>query len=167
MVNKNLIYNDILFNKIKKKSSILNIDLNNPYKFNQNFVEYKNIKYSELNNFTCESSDMFDFIIFYDFFSQNENMLQGYLEKSLNILKDNGYIILINIVITSYSQFIYHPFSYLQRFVFGNPVYLTTLDDRIREYGYKIVNMTRLYSIDSIPLYPIQFFSLILKKVKQ
>ena len=167
MVNKNLIYNDILFNKIKKKSSILNVDKNNPYEFDQKFIEeknikYKNIKYSDLD----EGSELFDFVIFYDFFSQNENMLQVYLEKTQNILKTNGHIILINIVITSYSQYIYHPFSYLQKFIFGQPVYLTIIDDTIREYEYKIVNMTRLYSIDSIPFYPIQFFCLILKNKK-
>jgi hypothetical protein len=163
MVNKNLIYNDILFNKIKKKSSILNVDKNNPYEFNQEFIKHKNVKYLELNNFSDECTDIFDFVILYDLFSQDKNTIEEYLEKSQNILKINGYIILINLVITSYSQYVYHPFSYLQRFIFGNPVYLTTLDDTLKEYGYKIVNMSRLYSIDSIPFYPMQFFCLILK----
>ena len=140
------------------------MDKNNPYEFDQKFtrdknIKYKNIKYSELD----KESELFDFVIFYDLFSQNENTIEGYLKQSENILKDNGHIILINTVITSYSQYIYHPFSYLQKFIFGQPVYLTSLDDTIREFQYKIINMSRLYSIDSIPFYPIQFFCLILK----
>lgn len=156
MVNKNLIYNDILFNKLKKKSNILNVGANEI-----NNLNFQNVSYTEFEN--LEGVDKFDYIIFFDLFSRDDEIVKSYLKKSQNLFKENGFVLIINIIITSYSQFIYHPFSYLQNLIYGKPVYLTNIDDMIREDGYRITNMSRLYSINWIPLYPLEFFCLILK----
>ena len=154
MVNKNLIYNDILFNKLKKKTNILNVGSNQIY-------DFTNVSYTEFEN--LEGDEKFDYIIFFDLFSRDDAIVKSYLKKTKNLFKENGYVLIINIIITSYSQYAYHPFSYLQRLIYGKPVYLTDIDDMLREDGYKIINMSRLYSINWIPLYPIEFFSLIIK----
>ena len=154
MVNKNLIYNDILFNKLKKKTNILNVGTNQIYNFtNVSYTEFVNLK----------GDEKFDYIIFFDLFSQSDALVKSYLKKSKTLFKENGYVLIINIIITSYSQYTYHPFSYLQTLIYGKPVYLTDIDDMLREDGYKIINMSRLYSINWIPLYPLEFFCLIIK----
>lgn len=160
MVNKNLVYNDILFNKFKNKSNILNVGIHDVYNPKLNF---QNITYTEFKNFSIQDDKKFDYVIFFNLLSQNEENVKSYLKKSKTLFKENGYVLVVNIIITSYSQYVYHPFSYLQNFIFGKAVYLTDLDDMLREEKYKIVNMTRLYSINWIPLYPVEFFCFILK----
>ena len=44
MIDKNLLYNDILFNKIKRSSYILNVDKNNHYIFDETVLQKKKIK---------------------------------------------------------------------------------------------------------------------------
>lgn len=106
--------------------------------------------------------DKFDFIIFYDLLSKNENSIQEFLEKGKKFLKEDGYIILINIIITNYSRYIYHPFSYIQKYIFGKPVYLNHIDDTLKEFGFKIINLTRLYSLNFIS-FPIEYFCVIIQ----
>lgn len=165
MIDKNLVYNDILFNKIKRSSHILNIDRNNHYVCNPNIIEEKNLKvtnitYDEFKNFKEE--DKYDFIIFFQLYSEDTNKISLYLEKSKYIIKENRYIILINLLLTSYNYYTYHPFSYIQKYILGKPVYLTILDDCLREVGFKIKNMTRLYSV-YILNYPIEYFCVIIE----
>jgi len=165
MIDKNLLYNDILFNKIKRSSHILNIYKNNHYTFDANIIQEKNLKvrnisYDEFKNFKEESK--YDFIIFFQLYSEDETIVSIYLEKSKDIIKDNGYIMLINILLTSYYHYIYHPFSYIQKYILGKPIYLTIVDDRLRELGFKIKNMTRLYSTYFLN-YPIEYFCIIIE----
>jgi len=165
MIDKNLLYNDILFNKIKRTSCILNIDKNNNYIFYKNIIQEKNLKitnitYDEFKNFKEEYK--YDFIIFFQLYSEDESKVSIYLEKSKDIIKENRYIILINLLLTSYNYYTYHPFSYIQKYILGKPVYLTILDDSLREVGFKIKNMTRLYSV-YILNYPIEYFCVIIE----
>ena len=168
MIDKNLVYNEILFNKIKNSSHILNIDINTNYIFNENIVKEKKLKIKNLtyNNFEeekQEKEDKYDFIIFYDLCSYEEKLITTYLEKSKEFIKETGFIILINTLLTNYYYYIYHPFSYIQRYVIGKSVYLTTLDDMLKVIGFKIKNMSRLYS-RYILSYPIEYFCIILEK---
>ena len=165
MINKNLIYNnDILYNKLRKSSYILNIDTINTHFFTENILKEKKIKlkHSSYDNFfKLVEKEKFDFVIFYDLFSQNEKSIQQYLDKGRQLLKENGYIILINIVITSYSRYIYHPFSYIQKYIFGKSVYLTELDNTLNNYNFRIVNLSRLYNLNIIT-FPIEYFCVII-----
>jgi hypothetical protein len=165
MINKNLIYNnDILYNKINNYSNILIVDINN-VSFDKNVLKEKNIQMenSSYSNFLKKEFDLkFDFIIFYDLFSKNENSIQEILEKGKTILKKTGYIILINTIITNYSRYIYHPFSYLQKYIFGKSVYLNHIDDELKNFGFKIINLTRLYSINLFT-FPIEYFCVIIQ----
>lgn len=174
MIDKNLIYNDILFDKIKNSSTVLNIDTDNHYMFDKTIImsknlRIKNITYDQIEKFLkVDENDHediieFDFIIFYKLLSYSENDIAYFLEKLEKKLKRNGYIILINILLTSYYYYIFHPFSYTQSCILGKSVYLTVIDDMLRNIGYKIKNITRLYSIDILK-YPIEYFCLILQK---
>ena len=49
MIDKNLLYNDILFNKIKRSSYILNVDKNNHYIFDETLLKEKNLKVKNIN----------------------------------------------------------------------------------------------------------------------
>ena len=166
MINKNVIYNnDILYNKINHSSFVLNVDKTN-INFNENFLKEKNIQIenSSYSNFFKKEFDFkFDYIIFYDLFSKNENSIQEILEKGKTILKETGYIILINIIITNYSIYIYHPFSYIQKYILGKSVYLNNIDDILKEFGFKIINLSRLYSINLFT-FPIEYFCVIIKE---
>ena len=175
MIDKNLVYNDILFDKIKNFSTILNIDTDNNYMFDKTVImsknlTIKNITYNQIENFIKndyenEDEDIveFDLIIFYKLLSYSENDINSFLKKLECKLKNGGYIILINMLLTSYYYYIYHPFSYTQSCILGKSVYLTVIDDMLRNIGYKIKNITRLYSIDILK-YPIEYFCLIIQK---
>lgn len=166
MINKNLIYNnDILYNKIKNYSYILNIDKCNTHFFTENILKEKNIKIKHslyTKFFKSYEKEKFDFIIFYDLFSENEKSIEQYLDEGRQLLKKNGYIILINIIITNYSRYIYHPFSYIQKYIFGKSVYLTELDDTLKKFGFRIINLSRLYNVNIIT-FPIEYFCLIIR----
>ena len=160
MVNKNLVYNDILFNKLIKKSKILNVGVNDVCNLDLDFL---NMSYTEFEKFSFEGSNKFDYVIFFNLFSENDEKIKSYLKKSKTLFKENGHVLVLNIIITSYSQYVYHPFSYFQSLIYGKPVYLTYIDDMFREKGYKIINISILYSINWIPLYPLEFFCLAIK----
>lgn len=171
MIDKNLVYNDILFDKIKNSSTILNIDTDNHYMFDKTIIMsknliIKNITYGQIENFIKyedEDDNMFDFIIFYKLLSYDEKDITYFIQKLENKLNIGGYIILINMLLTSYYYYIYHPFSYTQSCILGKAVYLTIIDDMLRNIGYKIKNITRLYST-YILKYPIEFFCIIIQK---
>jgi hypothetical protein len=162
MINKNLIYNDVLFHKIRNSSSILSIDKDNHYNFEieEKNLKIKNVTYDEVLK-EVKDGNKFDFIISYDLFSQDDSIIETCLNNFKDILSINGYIIIINMVLTSYAYYLYHPFSYVQRCLLGKPIYFSVLDDTIRNFGYKIKNIDRLYSIDLLS-YPIEFFSVII-----
>ena len=163
MIDKNLLYNDILFNKIKRSSYILNVDKNNHYIFDETLLKEKNLKVKNINYENIfKEEDKYDFIIFYQLCSEDDKLISMYLDKSKDIIKNNGYIILINILLTSYYYYTYHPFSYIQKYILGKPIYLTNLDDMLRDNGFKIKNMSRLYSAD-IFKYPIEYFCIIIE----
>ena len=163
MIDKNLLYNDILFNKIKRSSYILNVDKNNHYIFDETLLKEKNLKVKNINyENILKEEDKYDFVIFYQLCSEDDNLISMYLDKSKNIIKDSGYIILINILLTSYYYYNYHPFSYIQKCILGKPIYLTILDDMLRDNGFKIKNMSRLYSVDVLK-YPIEYFCIIIE----
>jgi hypothetical protein len=173
MIDKNLIYNDILFDKIKNSSTILNIDTDNHYMFDKTIImsknlTIKNITYDQIEKFlkvddTDQEIVKFDFIIFYKLLSYSENDITSFLKNLESKLKIGGYIMIINILLTSYYYYIYHPFSYTQSCILGKSVYLTIIDDMFRNIGYKIKNITRLYSIDILK-YPVEYFCVIIQK---
>jgi hypothetical protein len=168
-MNKNLIYNnDILYNKINNSSNILIIDKNYENFFDENILIKKKIKvqnssYSDF--FEILEEKKFDFIIFYDLFSKSDKLIQKNLDKGHKLLKNRGHIILINNVITNYSQYTYHPLSYLQKYIFGKSVYLNNLEDTLKEFDFKIINLTRLYTINFIT-FPIEYFCIIISQLR-
>ena len=122
-------------------------------------LKVKNINYENI----FKEEDKYDFIIFYQLCSEDDKTISMYLNKSKDIIKDNGYIILINILLTSYYNYNYHPFSYIQKCILGKTIYLTILDDMLRDNGFKIKNMSRLYSTDILK-YPIEYFCILIEK---
>ena len=64
MLNKNLIYNDVLFHKIRNSSSILSIDKDNHYNFEieEKNLKIKNVTYDEVLK-EVKDGNKFDFII--------------------------------------------------------------------------------------------------------
>ena len=142
---------------------ILSIDSQNHYIFTDDQKQDKNLKITNLNYNDIENikKDMYDFIIIYDLFSQHDSLIDACLTKCKDILNIGGYIIFINVIITNYFQYTYHPLSYIQSYIFGKSISFSILDDTIRKFGYSIKNIDRLYNIN-IPTYPIEIFCLLI-----
>ena len=76
MIDKNLLYNDILFNKIKRSSYILNVDKNNHYIFDETLLKEKNLKVKNINYENIfKEEDKYDFIIFYQLCSEYDKLI--------------------------------------------------------------------------------------------
>ena len=87
MINKNLIYNEVLFHKIRNSSSILSIDKDNHYNFDieEKNLKIKNVTYDEVLK-EVKDGNKFDFIISYDLFSQDDSIIETCLNNFKNIL---------------------------------------------------------------------------------
>jgi len=157
MINKNLIYDIVLCEKIHKKNNILIVDNNLDIIFEEQELKIKKIIYSQLEN---ENIEIYDYIIFYDLFSLSEINIKNILEK----IKKSTLIILINNLIINIFQYNYHPLSYLQNFLYENPVYIEYVYNFLRNYGY-ILDFDRIYDV-YIPTYRMEYYSIVLEKYK-
>ena len=185
-----LIYQELFLHKIKSSTKILIIDYNNNYNDlieNLNIIQEKNIKIDYINipeniiknlnkneenqniNFysnnilTFLTEEKYDNIIFFEIFSKiNINDMSLHIEKSKELLRSQKYgkIIFINNIITRYTQYMYHPFSYFRNYLIDNCVYITDMYDKIRENQLVVLDSYRIFTID-FPTYPMEFFSIL------
>lgn len=154
MINKKLIYDIVLSEKIHKKNNILIVDNNLDIIFELNI---KKILFSELEN---ENLEIYDYIIFYDLFSLSETNIKNILEK----IKESTLIIIINNLIINSLQYNYHPISYLQNFLYEQPAYIDNVHDLLRKYGY-ILDADRICDV-YIPTYRMEYYCIVLEKYK-
>ncbi len=185
-----LIYQELFAHKIKSFTKVLIIDYNNNYNDlieNLNIIEEKNIKIDYINiseniiknlikndetkniNFysndilTFLTNEKYDNIIFFEIFSKvNINDINKHIEKSKELLysQNNGKIIFINNIITRYTQYMYHPFSYFRNYLIDNCIYITDMYDKLRENQLIVLDSYRIFTLD-FPTYPMEFFSIL------
>jgi hypothetical protein len=158
-MNNDLLY-ILLTSKINKNEKILNIhpDYIN-FENNHNIISERNIKIKNSSSIDNEK-DNYDIIIFYDLFLNTNTVVNEIIEKSKRKLSLNGKIIFINNIVTNYSQYRYHPFSYLRCFYFGRANYIDDIFDEIRFNGLYVIDFDRLYTIN-LWSYPLEYFSII------
>lgn len=155
MINKKLIYDIVLSEKIYKKNNILIVDNNLDIIF-ETELKIKKIKYSELKN---ENLETYNYIIFYDLFSLSKINIKNILEKI-----NTSLVIIINNLIINSLQYNYHPLSYLQNIMYEYPIYIDDVYDLLRNYGY-ILDADRIYDV-YIPTYRMEYYCIILEKYK-
>ena len=157
-MNNDLLY-ILLSSKINKNQKILNIQPDYIKFENNEIISEKNIKIKNSSSIEDEN-DIYDIIIFYDLFLNKDTVVNDIIEKSKKILSLNGKIIFINNIVTNYSQYKYHPFSYLKCFYFGRTNYIDDIFDEIRYKGLYVIDFDRLYTIN-LWSYPLEYFSII------
>jgi hypothetical protein len=185
-MKKNL-YSELFINKIKNNTKNLIIDYYHDYKdiiYNKNIINEKNVTI-DIFNFTKEDSEKinkivnteyninyfsksinefnpiekYNNIIIFDLFN-NKNDIESTIEIVKKFVKKYGKIIFINDIITKYSQYMYHPFSYFRDYFTTKCMYIDDIYDIIRFNNLYIIDCFRLLTFDLFT-YPIEYFSII------
>jgi hypothetical protein len=156
----NNIFNDIIEHKIRPFSKVLAIvQEGNTF---STLVIGKNIHFEILNTNVVSSykNNNYDYILFQDF-----NIFKKFNNDTKIKLKNDGKIMILTNIIATYNQYYYHPLSYIFNF-FNEQIYLTDFSNNLRsEYGYKLIDLYRIFSYDKIPTFPIEFFLVTLENI--
>ena len=166
-IYKNLFTSD---EKIKQHCSILVVSYDDPDYFNYIEINKKEIRKKKLiittNHDTDYKSMTFDFIIFNFLFSTKSRFeIENEFAVYRKYLKNTGICMFIDELNTTEFNTDYHPLSITRNilhkipfFNFKRVVSMQECYEILRYNSFSIVDCNRIFTIDTIPSYPQEFF---------
>lgn len=94
-----------------------------------------------------------------------ESRTNCWVNKSKELLNDDGKLIIFESILTSYYQYMYHPISFISKFFNNDIYYMEDFQDMIRHADFKVIDVCRIETIN-IPTYPLCYYALVCKVSK-